>query len=205
MMKRRFKISTGFEGAEICVGTVDNKFVEHFIDLPKEDLLKFVESFEWDGPDDDTTPEPSDEFCSVYECDDIVHITAAYEDTEWYVTEVDIDSGAALEPTEEFHPKNIMETHIPIDTARQLESDHDTPVLVFISREVGNFPVWFVDVDGAFNTNRLGYSTLYVDETAVVEHVWYDGEFIKTCHDLEATEPKEHFAIAAYKERGTVS
>ena len=105
MSKRKFRIDAGRNGGELCIGKVNEDFVNYFIERDESELINFLSEFEFGEPEDFTIPIPYEGFDSWTECDDVEHVTGAYADSTWTVTEVPADGS-------DDHSYNEKETEI---------------------------------------------------------------------------------------------
>ena len=88
MAKRLFRVDTSIHGGELVIGTVNEEFVQHFIDEDESELMTYVLEAEDIEPEDLEGPEICDEFYTWSETDDIEHLYGVYANTEWSWMEV---------------------------------------------------------------------------------------------------------------------
>ena len=66
MAKRLFRIDTGINGGELVIGTVNEAFVNHFLDADESDLIDALANAEHDPEEFEASgiPEICEDFCS---------------------------------------------------------------------------------------------------------------------------------------------
>ena len=90
MAKRLFRIDTGINGGELVIGTVNEEFVQGFINEDESELIDAIYNAEHD-PEEYDGPEICEDFYSWSECDDLEHLYCSYGDTEWSWVELPAD------------------------------------------------------------------------------------------------------------------
>ena len=87
MAKRLFRVDTSIHGGELVIGTVNEEFVNHFIDADENDLIDALANAEHD-PEEYDGPEIAEDFYTWSETDDLEHLYGVYGNTEWSWMEV---------------------------------------------------------------------------------------------------------------------
>lgn len=207
---RRFVIRGGRYGGEVCIGQVSKDFVDYWAPKVEDDgdgdLIDFVTSFEWDGPEDESIPKPTENFNAWYECDEIEHLNGYYADSGFFVTELDEDGneiGDEVELTnlislfgrEAYHDTSLPE---PSDYLSQEDIDNYIPVLAFHSGEKGSFGQWIVETEDDFDPYKFTYSILETTLGEFIERVWYDGVELECDFDWADSTGKGYYASVGY-------
>lgn len=208
MAKRKFRIEPGSRGGEVCIGKVNENFVDHFIDEEEHELIEFVTGFEWeeDEPEDalvnpDGIPIPKKDFEAWYDCDEIEHLNNAYSDDQWTYTEVPADGSDdyAWEDTVDFEAYHLYGREAYMEAEKPDDMTGYQPVMTFHSGEKGGFGCWFVETDGEdFNTKKVAFSTTETSIYEMVGDCWYDKELLECEYDNNDTTGKGYYAKVGY-------
>ena len=189
MAKRLFRIDTGINGGELVIGTVNEAFVNHFLDADESDLIDALANAEHDPEEFEASgiPEICEDFCSWSEVDDLEHLYGTYADTEWSWVELPAGTkegsrdsmeneyeGEVFEPLH-LHDREAYHEDHPDDG----EKHNVVPCLLYHTGEKGGMGCWFVETDGEdFDPSKFCYSTVATNVTEIVDQAWYDKEEI---------------------------
>jgi len=201
-VKRRFRIEAGYRGGEVTIGTVNEDFVDYFMDKEESELIDYVTSFGWDDEDiDNDIPIPYEDFESWTETTDIEHINGAYSDDQFTVEEVKADGSDDYPYTNQididgWHLYGREAYH---DTTKPDDMTDYKPVLQFHSSEKGGFGCWFVETIGEdFDPNQIAFNTVETMCGEIVEDVWYKKEVLEQEWDNNDTNGKGYYASVGY-------
>ena len=184
MAKRLFRVDTSIHGGELVIGTVNEEFVQHFIDEDESELMTYVLEAEDIEPEDLEGPEICDEFYTWSETDDIEHLYGVYANTEWSWTEVTGTEGRDSYDDEyegeKFEPLHLHDREAyHSDTDEHKEKYDVVPCLLYHTMEKGGMGNFFIETDGEdFDPNKFCYSTVATNVAEIVDQVWYDKEEI---------------------------
>ena len=184
MAKRLFRVDTSIHGGELVIGTVNEEFVQHFIDEDESELMTYVLEAEDIEPEDLEGPEICDEFYTWSETDDIEHLYGVYANTEWSWMEVTGTEGRDSYDDEyegeKFEPLHLHDREAyHSDTDEHKEKYDVVPCLLYHTMEKGGMGNFFIETDGEdFDPNKFCYSTVATNVAEIVDQVWYDKEEI---------------------------
>ena len=208
MAKKRYRIESGSRGGEVCIGKVNEGFVDHFIDEEEHELVEYVTGLGWEEeePEDalvnpDGIPIPKKDFDAWYDCDEIEHLNSAYSDDQWTYTEVPADGtdDYAWEGAIDFNPVHLYGREAYIDDVKPDDMTDYQPVMTFMSEEKGGFGAWFVDTDGEdFNPKKVAFSSTETSLYEMVNDCWYDKELLECDYDNNDTTGKGYCAKVGY-------
>lgn len=209
--KRRYRIEGGNYGGEATLGTVPIEFVRHCEGMDENDLIGYIQQFDWidTEPVDLNTPRLE---TTWHDYDDIVHLTNCYSDSEWTVYEVPTDgSDDRLNDKEIWRGKpfhlygrecfhyNAIKNNPPEDMTNII------PVLAFHSSEKGNFGRYFLNIDdGVFIPEKLSISTVEMNLAEIVENVFYGRHKVEADHDFNDTIGKAYYASVGYLDKALI-
>ena len=183
MAKRLFRVDTSIHGGELVIGTVNEEFVQHFIDEDESELMTYVLEAEDIEPEDLEGPE-CDEFYTWSETDDIEHLYGVYANTEWSWMEVTGTEGRDSYDDEyegeKFEPLHLHDREAyHSDTDEHKEKYDVVPCLLYHTMEKGGMGNFFIETDGEdFDPNKFCYSTVATNVAEIVDQVWYDKQLI---------------------------
>jgi len=184
MAKRLFRVDTSIHGGELVIGTVNEEFVQHFIDEDESELMTYVLEAEDIEPEDLEGPEICDEFYTWSETDDIEHLYGVYANTEWSWMEVTGTEGRDSYDDEyegeKFEPLHLHDREAyHSDTDEHKEKYDVVPCLLYHTMEKGGMGNFFIETDGEdFDPNKFCYSTVATNVAEIVDQVWYDKQLI---------------------------
>ena len=184
MAKRLFRVDTSIHGGELVIGTVNEEFVQHFIDEDESELMTYVLEAEDIEPEDLEGPEICDEFYTWSETDDIEHLYGVYANTEWSWMEVTGTDGRDMYDDEyegeKFEPLHLHDREAyHSDTDEHKEKYDVVPCLLYHTMEKGGMGNFFIETDGEdFDPNKFCYSTVATNVAEIVDQVWYDKQLI---------------------------
>lgn len=205
--KFRYRIDPGNYGGELCIGEVDESFVEYWKHEEQEDLVDAVVSFdEWEDEDMDDTLEDPDGPPMIngywHDIDDLEHLNSSYADGEWTVYKVPADGEDDWSYDEEVwtgSPNHLYgrECYTSEDIDEEYE-DQTVPVLVFHSSEKGTFASWFLDTDEEFDPEKLAFGSCETDLAELVDAVYYNKEQLEENYDYCDSTGKGYYAQVGY-------
>jgi len=184
--KRRFRIDAGNYGGELAVGTVDEAFVEHFVNKSEGNLIENLQSYQRGDEEgmNQGIPKPWENFNGWYEADDFVHLNSCYDDSGFSWCEVPIDGSDDYDEVEgdvkEFEAHHLYERETPVEFSKPNEDDIEEgdewiPVLVYHSADKGYLGCWFAETNGEdFDPKKVAFSSVATYVASIVEDVWYD-------------------------------
>ena len=184
MAKRLFRVDTSIHGGELVIGTVNEEFVQHFIDEDESELMTYVLEAEDIEPEDLEGPEICDEFYTWSETDDIEHLYGVYANTEWSWMEVTGTEGRDSYDDEyegeKFEPLHLHDREAYHEDNDERKEEYDVvPCLLYHTMEKGGMGNFFIETDGEdFDPNKFCYSTVATNVAEIVDEVWYDKELI---------------------------
>ena len=184
MAKRLFRVDTSIHGGELVIGTVNEEFVQHFIDEDESELMTYVLEAEDIEPEDLEGPEICDEFYTWSETDDIEHLYGVYANTEWSWMEVTGTEGRDSYDDEyegeKFEPLHLHDREAYHEDNDERKEEYDVvPCLLYHTMEKGGMGNFFIETDGEdFDPNKFCYSTVATNVAEIVDQVWYDKQLI---------------------------
>jgi len=184
MAKRLFRVDTSIHGGELVIGTVNEEFVQHFIDEDESELMTYVLEAEDIEPEDLAGPEICDEFYTWSETDDIEHLYGVYANTEWSWMEVTGTDGRDSYDDEyegeKFEPLHLHDREAYHEDNDERKEEYDVvPCLLYHTMEKGGMGNFFIETDGEdFDPNKFCYSTVATNVAEIVDQVWYDKQLI---------------------------
>lgn len=221
MSKRYFKIDLGRYGGELTIGTVTQEFVEYWAEREEDELREHLQGVEFDDQDmmDNDSPNLKDAEDypnpAYFEIDDILHISSAYADNEYTVSEITLKDGVTLKDGELINNEGLYgndcydedyDSEVRSDylwsVSRECYSsgldidfeDDDaeyTPVLQYHSAEKGVFGEVYIETDGEdFDPNKLVISYVETDICEMIERVFYDNKEVNINYDQVGTDGK---------------
>jgi hypothetical protein len=214
MNKRYFRIDFNGYGGEVVVGSVTPEFCNYWQDRQQDDLVSHLHSLDFDEGDAD-----SPEICehgnpSIHDLDDLVHVSGAYSDNGFWVTEVKpnqpekfhSDRGLSLDEFEDVgnsvhYDFNLhvygRETYNTFDAADSHVQDAPMslqPAIAWHSAEKGNFGTAFVETDGEFDPEQIAIGVVETSVASIVEAVWYNRKQLTINFDYADTWCKGTYA-----------
>ena len=203
MAKRLFRIDTSNAGGELVIGTVNEEFVNHFIDEDENDLIDALANAEHD-PEEYDGPEIAEDFYTWSETDDLEHLYGVYGNTEWSWMEVtgmksrdmydDEYEGEKFEPLH-LHDREAYHS----DTDEHKEKYDVVPCLLYHTMEKGGMGNFFIETDGEdFDPNKFCYSTVATNVAEIVDEVWYDKQLIDCDQSWCDTRSKGDYVQVGY-------
>ena len=203
MAKRLFRIDTSNAGGELVIGTVNEEFVNHFIDADENDLIDALANAEHD-PEEYDGPEIAEDFYTWSETDDLEHLYGVYGNTEWSWMEVtgmknrdmydDEYEGEKFEPLH-LHDREAYHS----DTDEGKEKYDVVPCLLYHTVEKGGMGNFFIETDGEdFDPNKFCYSTVATNVAEIVDEVWYDKQLIDCDQSWCDTRSKGDYVQVGY-------
>lgn len=204
MAKRLFRVDTSNGGGELVIGTVNEDFVEHFIDKSENDLMTYVLEAEDIEPEDLEGPEICDEFYTWSETDDIEHLYGVYANTEWSWMEVTGTEGRDSYDDEyegeKFEPLHLHDREAYHEDNDERKEEYDVvPCLLYHTMEKGGMGNFFIETDGEdFDPNKFCYSTVATNVAEIVDEVWYDKQLIDCDQSWCDTRSKGDYVQVGY-------
>ena len=163
MAKRLFRVDTSIHGGELVIGTINEEFVQHFIDEDESELMTYV---------------------LEAEDIDIEHLYGDYANTDLSWMEVTGTEGRDSYDDEyegeKFEPLHLHDREAyHSDTDEHKEKYDVVPCLLYHTMEKGGMGNFFIETDGEdFDPNKFCYSTVATNVAEIVDQVWYDKEEI---------------------------
>jgi len=184
MAKRLFRVDTSVHGGELVIGTVNEEFVNHFIDKDENELMTYILEAEDTEPEDLEGPEICEDFYTWSETDDIEHLYGVYGNTEWSWMEVTDSTGRDSYEDEyegkKFEPMHLHDREAYHEIHDGAKEKHDVvPCLLYHTVEKGGMGNFFIETDGEdFDPTKFCYSTVATNVCEIVDEVWYDKKLI---------------------------
>tara|TARA_Y100000816_G_scaffold126460_1_gene89013 strand:- start:1872 stop:2591 length:720 start_codon:yes stop_codon:yes gene_type:complete len=213
MAKRIFRIEFGNNGAELVIGKVDEKFVEYWRNKSSDELVEFLNNWDFRDPNepvDKNIPLPRESFNAWNEIDDIEHANNCYSDAGIFINEVKENDLYSRDNEQKIEPYHLYEREAYFDEISKNELEENAkknkqeivsyvPVMTFMSTEKGDLGCYFVETNGEdFDVKKLAYSTLETNMTSLIDKVWYDKKELYVNTDNSGSTGKGSFARVGF-------
>lgn len=204
-------------GGELVLGTVNESFVEHWIDRVSDDgdseLVEYLTDWDLeDLPEDaledpDSDPRPTEHFEAGcwHDIDDLEHLSSAFADADIRVVPVDAegnedDDNSFYVPMQNLYSMYSREAYIESETPDwdDVNKDDYVPVLSFLSSEKGGFWNARLELDEPFDQKLLSVGNIESHLCELNEALFYNKEPVEFDFDYADTTGKGYYAAVGY-------